>query len=207
VNVAFFCDESGFRRCYPSARKGGRYFLVGFVVKNMEKCIFRKKCIFFKNAVRHIGISYRPILLIFSSKHWKANLHVVFNFQEIRIKIATVRVPEWKNTIWPPWRHPFWIFKMQEKTFLANICPIICGKFHSNWCIRQNLTFLQSIWQPTYPLALDLILACNLPTRLSSGWWFLESWRRDLSNEYQLCTILLNGSRVSLFLWAHFVNK
>ena len=154
------------RRCYPSARKGGRYFLVGFVVKMWKSAFLEKSAFFLKTRFGiYIGISYRPILLIFSSKHWKATLHLVFNFQENRIKIATVRVPEWKNTIWPPWRHPFWIFKMQEKTFPANICPIICGKFHSNWCIRQNLTFLQSVWQPTNPLALDLILACNLPTR------------------------------------------
>jgi len=71
---------------------------------------------FFENAVLYISGSYRPIFFIFNSKQRKTILYLVLNFEENRSKIATVRVPEWKSTKWPPWRNPFCIFKYREKS-------------------------------------------------------------------------------------------
>ena len=46
--------------------------------------------------------SYRPILLIFNSKHGTPLGYIVSKFEQNRTKIATVRVPPEKNAKWPP---------------------------------------------------------------------------------------------------------
>ena len=46
--------------------------------------------------------SYRPILLIFNTKHGMALGYFVSKFEENRTKITAVRVPHTKNAKWPP---------------------------------------------------------------------------------------------------------
>ena len=94
--------------------------------------------IFFENAVLYISGSYRPILLIFNSKHWKTTLYLVLNFEENRSKIATVRVPEWKTYKMAAMTSSILNFQNPWKMSLANILKIICGKFHQNRPIRMG---------------------------------------------------------------------
>ena len=75
----------------------------------------RQKLDFLLNAVLSTTGSYQPILLIFNSKHWHTPKKLEFKFEENRTKIATVRVPQRKNTKWPPWRHQIRNFKNREK--------------------------------------------------------------------------------------------
>ena len=93
---------------------------------------------FFENAVLYISGSYRPILLIFNSKHWKTTLYLVLNFEENRSKIATVRVPEWKTYKMAAMTSSILNFQKPWKKSLANILKIICGKFHQNRSIRMG---------------------------------------------------------------------
>ena len=84
-------------------------------------CLVSKKkflaaiLIFFENAVRHIGGSYQPISLILNSKQRKTTFYLLTNFEENRIKIATVRVPHRKASKMAAMTSSFRIFKIREK--------------------------------------------------------------------------------------------
>ena len=101
-------------------------------------CFWRPFWIFFENAVRHIGGSYQPILLILNSKQWKTTFYLPCNFEENRTKIATVRVPQRKTYKMAAMTSSISNFQNPRKTDLANICQIICRKFHQNPSIRQS---------------------------------------------------------------------
>ena len=61
----------------------------------------RKKQKFVRAVFNKTG-SYRPILLIFNSKHGIPLGYIVSNFEENPTKITTVRVPQTKSAKWPP---------------------------------------------------------------------------------------------------------
>ena len=82
----------------------------------IEETNWRLFWVFFLNAVRHIGGSYRSILLIFNSKHVMTISYLVFKLKENQIIIVTVRVAEWTSTKWRLWRHRFRNFKAREKS-------------------------------------------------------------------------------------------
>ena len=63
---------------------------------------FRRKTQKIVRAVLNKTGSYRPILLIFDSKHGTLLGYIVSKFEQNWKKIATVRVPPEKSAKWPP---------------------------------------------------------------------------------------------------------
>ena len=95
---------------------GSELVEIDTLLARFQKFLFsRQKFEFLLNAVFSITKSYQSILLIFNSKHRHTPKKLVSKFEENRIKIATVRVPQRKNTKWPPWRHQIRNFKNREK--------------------------------------------------------------------------------------------
>ena len=133
-----------FHRNYLSNRRNIIKFVISgselvkidiLLAQDQNFYFWRPFWIFFENAVYNIGRSYRPILLIFNSKHWKTTLYLVLNFEENQSKIATMRVPEWKSTKWPLWRYRFRNYKNREE-ITGEYLPDICRKFNQNRPIR-----------------------------------------------------------------------
>ena len=60
----------------------------------------------------------------------------MLNFEEIRSKIATVRVPQRKTYKMAAMTLLIWKFQNPRKKDLTNTCQIICRKFHQNPSIR-----------------------------------------------------------------------
>jgi len=100
---------------------GGACIRIFYFLATIVKFIFR---------AHHIGGSYRPILLIFNSKHQKTNLYIFSNFVEHQSKIATLRVP------WSKKNGRYDVIDFDIKRSEKNICQITCEKFHQNWHIR-----------------------------------------------------------------------
>ena len=76
--------------------------------------------------------SYWPILLIFNSKHRKTLNFLVYNFEEDRSKIATVRVPHSKTYKMAAMTSSDQHFQNLRKVSSQNLVKIMWSKFHQN---------------------------------------------------------------------------
>ena len=77
--------------------------------------IFGRKTRKIVRAVLRKTESYRPILLIFNSKHGVAHGYIWSKFEQNRTKITAVRVPHTKIQNGRRWRHQIEISKIWEK--------------------------------------------------------------------------------------------
>ena len=77
--------------------------------------IFGRKTQKIVRAVLRKTESYRPILLIFNSKHGVAHGYIWSKFEQNRTKITAVRVPHTKIQNGRRWRHQIEISKIWEK--------------------------------------------------------------------------------------------
>ena len=82
---------------------GSELVEIDFLLTRFQKFQFsRQKFDFLLNAVLSNTEKYQLILLIFNSNHRHTPEYIVSKFEEIWTKIATLRVPQGKNTKWPP---------------------------------------------------------------------------------------------------------
>ena len=100
--------------------------------RELQHWLETKEAIFRKGSPLFSTGSYQPILLIFNSKHWKTPKFLVYNFEENRSKIATVRVPHSKTYKMAAMTSSDQHFQNLRKVSSQNLVKIMWSKFHQN---------------------------------------------------------------------------
>ena len=100
--------------------------------RDLRHRLENKKGDFLKTRSAFSTGSYQPILLIFNSKHRKTTNFLVYNFEENRSKIATVRVPHLKTYKMAAMTSSDQHFQNLRKVSSQFSLKIMWSKFHQN---------------------------------------------------------------------------